>query len=239
MFTIIVCAAIQAFGQTADEIIEKYTEARGGYEKIKAVKTIRLTGKYEEGEDKFDTYIEWKRPFFRVVVIGIPNEFYREAYNGQAWEYLATDGILKITKGAAADAARRGAEFDESIIDYRSKGHTVEYVGREKLQGRDVFHLKVKLNDGWLKHYYIEAKSHLIVALRKSMPFHAKGDDIESLSTFEDYKPVKGVLYPHRFVTRKTATGEVMSTLRWEKIETNVPLDDRQFYPPVGVFKKQ
>jgi len=180
------------------------------------------------------TYIEWKRPFFRVVVIGIPNEVYREGFNGTSWEFATQSGELKINEpsSAASMAARRGAEFDESIIDYRAKGHKIELLGAEKLDDQDVYHLRVTLNDGWIKDYYLDTKTYLIVALRKAMPLHATGPNIESLTTYNDYKPVAGVLFPHSFVERNTATGVVMNTLRWNRIEANIKIDDRQFSPP-------
>lgn len=227
-------AAGQAYAQSADAIIDKYLKARGGYKKLKAIETLRMTGTYQEGEASFGTYIEWRRPSSRVVVVGVPNEVYREGFNGTSWEYSAPSGDLKITEptSAAGKAARRGAEFDESIVDYREKGHSVDLIGREKLNGRDVYHLRVTLNDGWVKDYYLDTKTHLIVALRKAMPLHAIGPDIESLSMYEDYKPVAGVLFPHLFVERNTATGKIMNTLRWERIEANVRIDERQFSPP-------
>src|SRR5215510_1883994 len=64
------------------------------------------------------------------------------------------------------------------------------------------------------------------------MPLHATGPNIESLTTYNDYKPVAGVLFPHSFVERNTATGVVMNTLRWNRIEANIKIDDRQFSPP-------
>ena len=88
------------------------------------------------------------------------------------------------------------------------------------------------LQDGWAKDYYLDTKSYLIVALRKAMPLHATGPDIESLTMYEDYKPVAGVLYPHSFVERNTRTGDIMNTLHWKQIEANVEIDDRQFNPP-------
>jgi hypothetical protein len=38
-----------AFSQTADELIAKNIQARGGMEKMKAIKTMRMTGKFEGG----------------------------------------------------------------------------------------------------------------------------------------------------------------------------------------------
>jgi hypothetical protein len=105
----------------ADRLINEHIRALGGYKKIKTIKSLRMTGTYQEGKNTFGTYIEWKRPFFRVVVVGVPDEVYREGFNGTSWEYSAPTGDLKITESssAAGKAARRGAEFDESIIDYQ------------------------------------------------------------------------------------------------------------------------
>src|SRR6201996_984763 len=41
--------AMSAHAQTAEELIAKNTEARGGIEKIKAITSLRSTGKLEEG----------------------------------------------------------------------------------------------------------------------------------------------------------------------------------------------
>jgi hypothetical protein len=41
------CLAAFSFAQTADELIAKNIEARGGMEKIKAIKTLRMTGRFD------------------------------------------------------------------------------------------------------------------------------------------------------------------------------------------------
>lgn len=219
-----------------DKLITEHMRARGGYKKIKSIRSLRLTGTYQEGKNAFGTYIEWKRPHFRVVVVGVPDEVYREGFNGTSWEFAAPSSELKITPSTsdAGKAARRGAEFDESIIDYRQKGHHAEYLGKEKFDEKDAYRIRVTLKDGWVKDYYIDAKTYLIVALRKAMPLHATGPAIESLTMYSDYRPVAGVLYPHSFVERNTATGQIMNTLVWKTIEANVPIDDKQFSPPVA-----
>src|SRR5260370_28977538 len=98
--------------RSADEIIHKYLRARGGYKKLKAIKTLRMTGTYQEGKNTFGTYIEWKRPWFREVVVGVPDEVYRESFSGTSWEYSLPTKSLSITEPSspAGKAARRGAE---------------------------------------------------------------------------------------------------------------------------------
>ena len=43
------CFSAFSFSQTADELIAKNIQAKGGIEKIKAIKTLRMTGKFEGG----------------------------------------------------------------------------------------------------------------------------------------------------------------------------------------------
>jgi len=43
------CFAAFSFSQTADELIAKNIQARGGMEKMKAIKNFRMTGRFEGG----------------------------------------------------------------------------------------------------------------------------------------------------------------------------------------------
>jgi len=44
------CFAAFSFSQTADELIAKNIQARGGMEKMKAIKNFRMTGRFEAAE---------------------------------------------------------------------------------------------------------------------------------------------------------------------------------------------
>src|SRR5580700_3216215 len=43
------CFGVFSYSQTADELIAKNIEARGGIEKMKAIKNVRMAGKFEGG----------------------------------------------------------------------------------------------------------------------------------------------------------------------------------------------
>ena len=92
---------VQASVSFVDRLINQHLRARGGYKKIKAIRSLRLTGTYQEGKNTFGTYIEWKRPYFRVVVVGVPDEVYREGFDGTSWEYGKPSGALKITPSSS------------------------------------------------------------------------------------------------------------------------------------------
>src|SRR5256886_16317188 len=51
-----------ANGQTVDEVIAKNIQARGGLEKLKAVKSLRTTVKFSDGSFRADLRQENKRP---------------------------------------------------------------------------------------------------------------------------------------------------------------------------------
>ena len=40
----VVCFSLSAFSQTADELVNKNIEAKGGVDKIKAIKSLRMSG---------------------------------------------------------------------------------------------------------------------------------------------------------------------------------------------------
>ena len=208
----------------ADALIADYYRAIGGYPALKAVVSRHMIGTYVEGSLRAGTDIWWKRPALRRVNVHAPGFEYSEGYDGETWEFNHLTGKAVVDTGAAADVGRRGAEFDESFVDYRAKGHRVELLGPEMLGGSDVVHLRVTLTDGFAKDYYFDSRTHLITAVGKAMPIHNVGAPIETLSFYDEWRREGGVLQPHSFVEKEVTTGKVLNTLHWDRIETNVPI---------------
>ena len=119
--------------QSVDHVIGMYYAAIGGYEALKAVQTRRMRGTYTEGRLRATTDIAWERPALRRVNVHAPGFEYSEGFDGSTWEYDSQARSFIRPSGAAADAGRRGAEFDESFVDHRAKGHRVTFVGVDSL----------------------------------------------------------------------------------------------------------
>ena len=219
----------------ADSIVAHYYAAIGGRANLLADTTLRFDGHYQEGELKAQTTILWKRPYLRRVSVILSSGFtYVELFDGRdEWEFQESfDRPVQHDTGAAERAGRRGAEFDESFVDFRDKGHRVQSAGASIIEGRKANVLRVTLRDGWVKEYYFDAESGLLVALRKAMPLHASGADVVSLTYFREYKRVRKVLRPFAQEERNIATGAPMNTLRWDTIEANVPIRREAFNRP-------
>jgi hypothetical protein len=209
---------------TADDIIAHYYRAIGGRDRLEHISTRHMWGKYSEGSLHANTDIAWKRPLLRRVNVHAPGFDYAEGFDGQTWEYNFQKQQLVVDTGAAADAGRRGAEFDESFVDYARKGHTVEPMGAETFESRPAHRIRVLLADGWQKEYVFDDSTGLILALRKAMPLHATGPAITSITSYEDWRAEGGVLQPHRFAEHEAQAGRLLNTLQWDSIQTNVSL---------------
>lgn len=207
---------------TADQVLAHYYRSVGGLDRIQAVTDRHMWGTYSEGKFTATTDMVWRRPDLRRVNVHAPGYDYSEGYDGQTWEYNFQTQTLIIDTAAAADAGRRGAEFDESFIGSAGKGHRVELLGVEQFANRPAYRVRVTLADGWVKEYLFDQESGLIVALRKAMPIHATGPAVESLTTYEDWRDTGGLLEPYRFVERERSTGRLMNTLQWDSIKTGV-----------------
>ena len=217
---------------TADDIIAHYYRAVGGRDRLERISTRHMWGTYSEGSLHANTDIVWKRPSLRRVNVHAPGFDYSEGFDGQTWEYNFQKRQLVIDTGAAADAGRRGAEFDESFVDYDRKGHSVELVGAESFENRAAHRIRVTLADGWQKEYVFDDSTGLIVALRKAMPLHATGPAITSITAYEDWRAEGGVLQPHRFAERDAQAGRLLNTLQWDSILTNVTLSATELGRP-------
>lgn len=174
---------------SVDEIVAGHVEARGGLEKIRAIRTLIYSeGRYREpgftGSGK--AFMAFARPYFRVV--GNPESpgHVLEGYDGAAWEWYADPGIVVRTVGHAAGATRRGTDFEGSLIDYREKGHRVVLVRVAEVDGRPVYQLTMTTRDGFQREYFLDAETFLVVSERQTAPVHAFGDPVRSETRIEE-----------------------------------------------------
>lgn len=230
---LVVSHTLKAQQANVDDIIQKYYKAIGGYQQLKSIKTLVQKGTYVEPAYKLILPAITRQRRTGERVIGSLKLGYAEGLSadGVAWEYSVKKGVTYAT-GEAKKAIKRGAEFDPSFVDYKTKGHQVTYEGLTTLFTKQAHILKVILKDGWVKYYYLDAQSGVVIGLKKAAPIHAKGKDVETITHISGYKSVKGVLMPFNFVERRTADGKLFNALLLDTIEANLPLDNAIFAAP-------
>ena len=232
------------FALTVDEIIEKNVQARGGMEKIKAVKSKITTGKTLVRGVEFPFTIHQKRPGFFKIETSIQGLTIVQAYDGEmAWQINPTSGGPQKMTSEQATSFRNQADFDGPLLGYKDMGFVAELVGKENIEGGEVYHLKLTVADDSLRiasgnlttHVYLDAKSFL--EIKMTIEGNIAGDSFEVDTYLSDYKDVGGLMIPHSIEAKMG--GRTVSQMIMEKIELNVDIDDSIFKMPGQEEKKE
>ena len=227
------CLAASAGAQTADELVAKNIQAKGGLEKIKAIKTLRMKGQLNQGGFTAVVGQELKRPSTLRTTFTVQGMTAIQAYDGQTgWQVSPFQG-RKDPELLGEDDLRdlvEDADMDGPLVDYKEKGHTVEYLGHDTVDGDDVYRLKCTLKNGDIVYYYLDPDSSLEIRTERQQ--FIRGAVRERQSDLGSYKPVAGVMFPYSIESGPKNNPGVRAKVTIESIEANVPLDDSAFKMP-------
>ena len=225
--------SLQAFAQNApsvDEIVGKNINARGGMAKITAIKTLRATYTSEEDGKPVRLVELHKRPDKLRRNISTGGNTIVFAYDGStAWQVFSSQ--KKGASTAPPDLAlelKEEADVDGPLVNYKEKGITLELAGKEKLNGKDVYNLKMTLKEGQVRNIYLDARTFLEV--KETGSFEERGKKVDFVTLFKNYRPVQGVLFP--YVIEQTTGDEEAQVTRLQKLEINMPIADSVFTMP-------
>src|SRR5579871_425684 len=222
-----------AASQTADELVQKNIEAKGGLEKIKAIKTVRVTGRLVAGGG-FTGIVgqENMRPNLVRETFSLQGMTQVQAYDGATGWQIQPFGGRKDPQLMGDDDMRDlliDADFDGPLVDYKAKGNTVEYLGHDTVDGDDALRLKVTLKNGDIIYYYLDPDTFL--EIRKEVQEFIRGSVRESVLEMGSYKPVAGVMYPYS-ISQGSKANPAQQTTIIEKVEVNVNINPADFAVP-------
>lgn len=219
--------------QTLDELIAKYVEAKGGLDKLKALKSIRLTGIMTIGPGmEAPVVVELKRPNLMRVDFTVQGMTGTQAYDGGAgWTFMPFAGQKSAEPMSPEDlkVAEEQADIDGALVDYEAKGHQVELMGKEKVEGTDAHKVKVTMKNGTVRYIYLDAEYFL--EIREEGERIVRGTEVDSESSIGDYKEVDGLMFPHSVESGPKGSPQKQK-MTVQKIELNVPIDDARFKMP-------
>jgi hypothetical protein len=205
-------------------------------DKIKAIKSLRLTGKFDLGGGfTARASQENMRPNLVRETFTLQGMTAVQAYDGSAgWQIQPFQGH-KDPELMGEDDLRDiqlDADLDGPLVDYAAKGNTVEYLGHDTVDGDDTLRLKVTLKNGDLIYYYLDPDTYL--EIRKEIQQTIRGAVRERLVDLGSYKPVNGVMYPFSIAQGpKSNPGAQTTTV--EKMDANVAMDDADFALPASL----
>jgi hypothetical protein len=215
-----------------DTILDKYVEATGGkaaYSKLHSqvvngtteFKTMGLKGKmtvYTAEPDKAYSEIE---------LAGVGK--IQEGSNGEiAWGYSAMQGP-RIKDGDEKAEALLQSKFN-SELNWRDLFKSAETTGVEQVDGKDCYKvvLTPKVGPPMTKWFAKDTGLLMKMAMTSKTPM----GDIQSDSTYSDYRKEGDILVAHKVVTH-VATMELVMTV--DAVQTNPDIPKDKFDPPAQV----
>jgi hypothetical protein len=228
--------------QTADEIVEKYVKAIGGREKLNAIKTVKITGKMSaQGMDMpFVSYI--RRPNSIRMEITVQGMAIINAYDSKTksgWYISPMGGDKSPQKMNPEQTTDMGQSAEEQIcsplVNYKAEGATIELIGKEDLEGVEVYKIMMTKKNKDVVYYSIDASTFLILKEASKIKFQDK--EIEAESFYSNYKTFGGITFPCTMEAKEG--GQLQTQFSTDKIEVDAVLDDALFVMPPTDVKDQ
>jgi hypothetical protein len=221
-----------AFGQTAEELVAKNIQAKGGLEKLKAIQSVRMSGTQDNDGFKAAVAQENKRPNLVRETFALQGMTSIQAYDGASGWQVRPFGGRKDPELMGEEDLRSlqlDADFDGPLVDYKEKGNRIESLGHDIVDGDDAYKLKVTLKNGDILYYYLDPDTFL--EIRKEGQLFLRGSVQEFVVNLGSYKPVNGVMFPFWSSSGPKGADPLPNTT-FDKIEVNVPLEDAKFAVP-------
>ena len=220
--------------QTADEVIVKYIEARGGLAKIKGVKTQRVTGMVSFGPGAEGPFlVEHERPLKLHTELTINGQTMIRCYDGKdtGWVYNPFIPNPSVQPMSATDLAAvfDEADFDGPFVDYKAKGNRLEFIDKEEVLGKATYKIKLTNKGGEVSYFYFDVDTHLLLkweGVRKIGDHEVTWEEV-----FHDFRDIEGLKFAFLIEAQQPGTDQIQR-ITADKIEVNVPIEATHFAKP-------
>jgi hypothetical protein len=224
---------LPAAAQTADELIAKNIEAKGGLAQIMAIKTLRTSGKIEVQGLQIDAALEQKPDSLIRQSITLQGMTQVQAYDGsEGWQINPFQGRRDPERMGEDDTRDMVESYDfyGPLVDYKQKGSKVEYIGHDTVDGDDALLLKITLKNGDVIDDYLDPDTYIEIRTVRQM--FVRGSVRETFNNLGSYKKVGGVFFPFAIESGSPRNPGNTAKYTISKIEANVPIPDSDFKMP-------
>ncbi len=210
-------------GITAEKIIEKSLEATGGRSKLEAISDMRIHMIMETQGMKIDA----------EMIRKAPDKFLMSMKMGEMLiNKTLFDGVAGKNSGMQGEQVLEGKELENLKIqaqlmpelDYKGNAYSIKLLSIEKTDNIDAYKLEITDPSGQVGYSYFNGITGLKIREEKSE--ETPDGPLLQITTFDDYKDVDGILYPHK-MTIITGPQTISATI--ESVEINTGIDDSVF----------
>lgn len=230
LMVMLMTVSLMSMAQDLDEIIAKHIEAHGGAEKWDAVESMKIIGRFTafSVEEDFYAYKTKEGGYYSQLELG--KYHVEEAFDGEkGWTIDPWQDFVfpRELNNHEVNVFYQKAEFFTPLYKYKEKDINVEFVGKDNLDGVEVYVLKVTRPNRRTETWYLDANTYLEVKCESNWVDFAYRSPAESY--FDDFRTVEGVVIPF-FIERTFSQRDRI--LQIEEVILNVPVDENLLMMP-------
>lgn len=220
--------------QSLQEILDQHAQAMGGVENWKNLQSHIIRERSERAGTTFNSVLTMKMPNKFRIDLQTDSWTRIKSYDGQEGWILRNDTLKQMPQGEDKEMAEE-AEFQGELVLAQSRGHTLEYEGKTKLNGKTVHKIKLTKSEQDIQYYYLNPKTHLLEMISEySEDVSWKG--VEFKTTFADYREVEGLVFP--FETKLYANDRLLRTFYTQEVQVNPQVADWVFEKDQNLIRR-
>lgn len=213
--------------QTADEIVSKHIDAIGGADAWHKVNSVKQEGNLTvQGNIKVafvTTTLHTKGSRLDLAVMGMNG--YQIMTPTAGWGFMPFNGQTK-PEPVTEDQVKEGTDqldAQGTLIDYKTKGHTLTMLGKEDIDGVETYKVQVAQKSGKIETLFFDPKTYYII--RSVSKVKANGQEVDQTTNLSNYKKLpEGIVVPMSITLPQ---GELLI----DKVTINGPVDEAIFKP--------
>jgi len=224
MATLMIAGSVKA--QTADEIINKHIEAIGGKENWKKVNSMKTEANLSiQGMDIPINIYQINNKAYRQDFTAMNMTGYTIVKNDSGWSFNPMQGQSAPEPMTADQLKMQKDQLDiqGEFIDYNEKGHKLELLGKEDLDGTEAIKIKMIRKSGNESIYFFDPKTYYVI--RVSSKIKMNGQEMDQVANLSNYtKLPEGIVVPFSMELPGAPAPVII-----KKVEVNPTLDQSLF----------
>lgn len=210
-----------------DQILTRYEEATGGKEAIAAIKSYKFEGTFESARLN-GTIAVWRKEAKTLAIIEFPQiGTLKKGYDGETYWFQTPVGTFTDSRPEEIAKLERDAEA-YSAGKIRSQFETMRLEHKARLSGRDVYVIEGKPAKGPAEKLFFDVETGLLARWDMARREQNRGTVFVKVH-LDDYRDVGAVKTPFKV---RFAFESFNFTIKVDKYEPNIPIDDAVFKKP-------
>ena len=145
----IICIVLVQFaqGQTADEVINKYIDARGGKEKLLAIRSVYMEGARQMMSNEIPVKVTIVNGrLFRTDYEFSGTNYYTIVTPTAGWNLSPRSPGVEAIPADRLKVMQGQLDINSAIVDYSTKGNKVELLPKSTINGKENNNIKLTVS---------------------------------------------------------------------------------------------